>query len=58
MQWPDIKSDGMMIDGIMLESEMSPVGSVRGAAAKSEVFTPVIFAGGGGSLLRQLPWPW
>ena len=54
-----------MIDGIMLESEMSPVGSVRGAAepvllaAKSEVFTPVVFAGvGGGSLLRQLPWPW
>ena len=52
MQWPDIKSDGVMIDGIMLESEMSPVGSVRGAAepvllaAKSEVFTPVIFAGG------------
>ena len=64
MQWPDIKSDGVMIDGIMLESEMSPVGSVRGAAepvllaAKSEVFTPVVFAGGGGSLLRQLPWPW
>ena len=62
MQWPDIKSDGVMIDGIMLESEMSPVGSVRGAAepvllaAKSEVFTPVIFAGG--SLLLQLPWPW
>ena len=39
MQWPDIKSDGVMIDGIMLESEMSPVGSVRGA---------VVFAGGGG----------
>ena len=62
MQWPDIKSDGVMIDGIMLESEMSPVGSERGAAepvllaAKSEVFTPVVFAGG--SLLRQLPWPW
>ena len=54
MQWPDIKSDGVMIDGIMLESEMSPVGSVRGAAepvllaAKSEVFTPVVLAGGGG----------
>ena len=64
MQWPDIKSDGVMIDGIMLESEMSPVGSVRDAAepvslaAKSEVFTPVVFAGGGGgSLLRQPPWP-
>ena len=45
----------------MLESEMSPVGSVRDAAepvsvaAKSEVFTPVVFAGG--SLLRQPPWP-
>ena len=54
MQWPDIKSDGVMIDGIMLESEMSPVGSVRNVAepvsvaAKSEVFTPVVFAGGGG----------
>ena len=54
MQWPDIKSDGVMIDGIMLESEMSPVGSVRdvaepvSVAAKSEVFTPVVFAGGGG----------
>ena len=65
MQWPDIKSDGVMIDGIMLESNMSPVGSVRGAAepvllaAKSEVLTPVVFTGGGGgSLLRQLPWPW
>ena len=62
MQWPDIKSDGVMIDGIMLKSEMSPVGPVRGAAepvlwaTKSEVFTPVVFAGG--SLLRQPPWPW
>ena len=56
MQWPDTKSDGVMIRGIMLESEMSPVGSVRcsaepvSVAAKSEMFTPV-FAGG--SLLRQ-----
>ena len=62
MLWPDIKSDGVMIDVIMLESEMSPVGPVRDAAepvllaAKSEVFTSVIFAGG--SLLRQPPWPW
>ena len=32
MQWADIKSDGVMLDGIMLESEMSPVSSVRGAA--------------------------
>ena len=59
MQWPDIKSDGVMIDGLMLESEMSVVGSVRDVAepvslaAKSEVFTPVVFAGG--SLLRQPP---
>ena len=61
MQWPDTKSDGVMIRGIMLESEMSPVGSVRrtavpvSVAAKSEMFTPV-FAGG--SLLRQPPWSW
>ena len=54
MQWPDIKSDGVMLDGIMLESEMSPVGSVRGAAepvllaAKSEVLTPFVIVGGGG----------
>ena len=53
MQWPDIKSDGVMLHGIMLESEMSPIGSVCHAvepvsvAAKSEMLTPV-FAGGGG----------
>ena len=46
-----------------VQREMSPIGSVRHAAepvsvaAKSEMFTP-IFAGGGGSLLRQPPWPW
>ena len=63
MQWPDIKSDGLMIRGIMLESEMSPVGSVWrtagpvSVAAKSE-FTTVFDGGGGGSLLRQPPWPW
>ena len=63
MQWPDIKSDGVMIRGIMLESEMSSIGSVRrtaepvSVAAKSEMLTPV-FAGGGGSLLRQPPWSW
>ena len=51
MPWPDIKSAGVMIRGIMLESEMSSVGSVRRAAepvsvaAKSEMLTPV-FAGG------------
>ena len=61
MQRPDIKSDGVMIDGFMLESEMSPVGSVRGVAepvllaAKSEVFTPVVFAGGGGVVAAAAP---
>ena len=29
MQWPDIKSAGVMIRGIMLESEMSSIGSVQ-----------------------------
>ena len=63
MQWPDIKYDGVMIRGIMLESEMSPFGSVRrtagpvSVAAKSEMFLPG-GGGGGGSLLRQPPWPW
>ena len=60
MQWPDIKSDGVMIRGIMLESEMSPVGSVRhtagpvSVAAESEMFTPV-FAGGGGVVAAAAP---
>ena len=51
-----LKSDGVMIRGIMLESEMSPVGSVRrtagpvSMAAESEMFTPV-FAGGGGGVV-------
>ena len=61
MQWPDIKSDGVMIDGIMLRSEMSPVGPVWGAAepvlwaAKSEVFTPVVLAGGRGRCCGSPP---
>ena len=65
MQWPDIKSDGVMIHGIMLESEMSLVGSERrtagpvSVAAESEMFTPVFAGGGGGgSLLQQPPWLW
>ena len=65
MQWPDIKSDGVMIRGIMLKSETSPIGSVRrtavpvSVAAESEMFTPVFAGGGGGgSLLRQPPWSW
>ena len=43
MQWPDIKSDGVMIREIMLEWEMSPIGYVWHAAepvsvaAKSEM---------------------
>ena len=51
MQWPDIKSAGVMIRGIMLESEMSSIGSVRRAAepvsvaAKSEMLTPVFARG-------------
>ena len=57
MQWPDIKSDGVMIHGIMLESEMSPVGSVQrtavpvSVAAESEMFTPVFAGGGGGGVV-------
>ena len=58
MQWSDIKSAGVMIRGIMLESEMSSIGSVRRAAgpvsvaAKSEMLTPV-FAGGGGGVVAE-----
>ena len=50
-----------MIEEIMLESEMSPVGSVRSAAepvllaAKFEVLTPVVFAGGGGVVAAEPP---
>ena len=61
VQWPDIKSDGVMIRGIMLESEMSPIGSVRHAAepvsvaAKSEMFTPVFAGGGGGRCCGSPP---
>ena len=53
-----------MICGIVLESEMSSIGSVRrvaepvSVAAKSEMLTPVFAGGGGGSLLRQPPWLW
>ena len=32
MQWPENLSAGMMIRGVMLESEMSLIGSVRRAA--------------------------
>ena len=52
---------GVMIRGIMLESEMSPVGSVRrtavpvSVAAKSEMFTPVFAGGGGGVVAAAAP---
>ena len=39
MQWPDIMSAGVMIRGIMLESEMSSIGSVRRAAEPVSVVT-------------------
>ena len=61
MQWADINSAGVMIRGIMLESEMSSIGSVRRAAepvsvvAKSEMLTPV-FAGG--VVAEAAPWLW
>ena len=61
MQWPDIKSDGVMIHGIMLESEMSSVGSVWrtagpvSVAAESEMFTPVFAGGGGGHCCGSPP---
>ena len=61
MQWPNIKSDGVMIRGIMLESEISPVGSAQrtagpvSVAAKSEMFTPVFAGGGGGGRCCSSP---
>ena len=54
MQWPDVKSTGMMICEFTLESEMfcqSPVWREAEpvfVAAESEVFTPVFTGGGGG----------
>ena len=51
MQWPNVKSTGMMICEFTLESEMFYQGPVRREAepvfvvAESEVFTPV-FTGG------------
>ena len=55
MQWPNVKSTGMMICEFTLESEMFYHGPVRReaepvfVAAESEVFTPVFTGGGGGS---------
>ena len=54
MQWPDVKSTGMMICELILETEMfcpSPVWREAEpvfVAAESEVFTPVFTGGGGG----------
>ena len=62
--WLNSKSDCCVMDEIVLDPEMSPIVSVRSAAVpaflptKSEVFSLAVLAGGGGSLLRQLPWPW
>ena len=65
MGWLDTESDCWMVDEIMLDTEMSSIVSVRSAAVpaflatKSEVFSLAVLAGGGGgSLLRQPPWPW
>ena len=61
MQWPDDLSAGMMIRGVMLDSEMSSIGSVRrtsepvSVAAKSEMLTPV-FAGG--VVAKAATWLW
>ena len=54
MQWPNVKSTGMMICEFTLESEMFYHGPVRReaepvfVAAESKVFTPVFTGGGGG----------
>ena len=59
----DSESDCCVMDEIVLVTEMSPIVSVRSAAvptflsAMSEVFCLAVLAGGG-SLLRQPPWPW
>ena len=58
MQWPELKSTGMMICELTLETEMFSPGPVwREAepvfvAAESEVFTPV-FTGGGGGFVEE-----
>ena len=58
MQWPDVKSTGMMICEFTLEAEMfcpSPVWREAEpvfVAAESEVFTPV-FTGGGGGFVEE-----
>ena len=54
MQWPNVKSTGMMICEFTRESEMFYHGPVQReaepvlVAAESEVFTPVFYGGGGG----------
>ena len=52
--WLDSESDCCVMDEIVLDPEMSPIVSVRGAAVPtflttmSEVFSLAVFAGGGG----------
>ena len=52
--WLDIKSDCGVVDEIILDPDMSPVGSVQSVAGptflptKSEVFSLAVLAGGGG----------
>ena len=54
MGWLDTKSDNCVVDENMLDTEMSPIVSVRSAAGpaflptKSEVFSLAVLAGGGG----------
>ena len=57
MQWPDIKFDGVMIRGIMLESEMSPVGSVRHTVEPVSGLKclPLFLPGGGGVVAAAAP---
>ena len=59
IQWPDVRSAGVMICELTLETEMfcpSPVWREAEpvfVAAESEVFTPVFTGGGGGGVRRR-----
>ena len=61
--WLDTKSDSCVVDENMLDTEMSPIVSVRSAAGpaflptKSEVFSLAVLAGGGGSCCAPPPPP-
>ena len=62
--WLDSESDCCVVEEVVLDPEMSQIVSVRSAAvltfllAMCEDFSLAVLAGGGGSLLRQSPWPW